>query len=310
MAAGQSRTVNFQKKEESSKLVVPVLLVCSAAIAICMAFGNPVLWTPMPKSGGFTHLNSPNNQTPPDGFGENGNNANEKEMETIAEYRTISQTENTERAENLLLAAEAINRKEIAPGQTFSFNSAVGDVANDNRYLEAPAVIKDEVKNSRGGGVAQVATALYVAGLKAGLEVVERHAHGVPIDYASIGLDAAISYGSMDLVLKNTSTYPIHISAEAVGQTVWVRIIGQPLGEGNTIGAASMIVDRLNDRSERIEPDAVIDPSQTIYYVVESYRIYYKDATKIEQQYLFSDTYKASPDVLLILESGGFDPLT
>ena len=310
MAAARHRKTDTPKQAQNSKLVAAVLMVCCLAVAACITFGSPALWSPVSSSPGFTHLDPAGRQSPPDSAAENNGDVSEKEMETIAEYRTISQLEDSARAENLVLAANSINRIEIGPGETFSFNEVVGDAATDSRYLDAPTVIHDEIGTAQGGGVAQVATALYVAGLKSGLEVVERHPHEIPVDFASIGLDAAIAFGEKDLKLKNNSQYPVHISAEAVGQTVTVRFIGQPLGEGNTIGAASMVVDRFNENNERLAADAVVDPSQTLYYVVDSYRIYYKDAMKEGQDYLSSDTYKVAQNAALILESGGFAPIS
>ena len=82
--------------------------------------------------------------------------------------------------------------------------------------------------SSDGGGICQVSTALYIAAVKADLEIVERHPHSVPSDYAPIGLDATIVYGSRDLRIKNNTDFPITIYAKAVGQTVSVNLLGKP----------------------------------------------------------------------------------
>ena len=87
--------------------------------------------------------------------------------------------------------------------------------------------------------------------------------HSIASDYAPVGLDATLVYGTMDLRIKNASEDPMRIKAMAVGQTVEVSIIGQPLETGTTIDATSKVVDQY------------VDDDGDLHYVAESYRVYY-----------------------------------
>ena len=71
-----------------------------------------------------------------------------------------------------------------------------------------------------GGGVCQVSSTLYNAVLKAGLKIKERSRHSRVINYVPVGLDAAVSYGYLDLKFINNSDSYIAICAEVYGGTL------------------------------------------------------------------------------------------
>lgn len=229
MSAARSKRANDKHKHLQR---TPILVMgCSLLIACCIAFGG-TNWTASAQPS-EDQLPEQNTIVEPGYY-----------QETIGNYEAISQSDDNERAENLRLAAEAINGYVIEPGATFSFNEVVGPTTADRGYKEAPVLYSSGLGSSDGGGICQVSTALYIAAVKADLEIVERHPHSVPSDYAPIGLDATIVYGSRDLRIKNNTEFPITIYAKAVGQTVSVNLLGKPRDDGITIDATSRVVDR------------------------------------------------------------------
>ena len=222
MSAARSRRANDKHNHLQR---TPILVMgCSLLIACCIAFGG-TNWTASAQPS-EDQLPEENAIVEPGYY-----------QETIGSYEAISQSDDNERAENLRLAAEAINGYVIEPGATFSFNEVVGDTTAERGYKEAPVLYSSGLGSSDGGGICQVSTALYIAAVKADLEIVERHPHSVPSDYAPIGLDATIVYGSRDLRIKNNTDFPITIYAKAVGQTVSVNLLGKPRDDGITIDA-------------------------------------------------------------------------
>lgn len=188
MSAARSRRANDKHNHLQR---TPILVMgCSLLIACCIAFGG-TNWTASAQPS-EDQLPEQNAIVEPGYY-----------QETIGSYEAISQSDDDERAENLRLAAEAINGYVIEPGATFSFNEVVGDTTAERGYKEAPVLYSSGLGSSDGGGICQVSTALYIAAVKADLEIVERHPHSVPSDYAPIGLDATIVYGSRDLRIKN-----------------------------------------------------------------------------------------------------------
>lgn len=217
----------------------PILVMgCSLLIACCIAFGG-TNWTASAQPS-EDQLPEQNAIVEPGYY-----------QETIGSYEAISQSDDDERAENLRLAAEAINGYVIEPGATFSFNEVVGDTTAERGYKEAPVLYSSGLGSSDGGGICQVSTALYIAAVKADLEIVERHPHSVPSDYAPIGLDATIVYGSRDLRIKNNTDFPITIYAKAVGQTVSVNLLGKPRDDGSRCGCDAQTRYQANEGNAR-----------------------------------------------------------
>lgn len=204
MSAARSRRANDKHNHLQR---TPILVMgCSLLIACCIAFGG-TNWTASAQPS-EDQLPEQNAIVEPGYY-----------QETIGSYEAISQSDDDERAENLRLAAEAINGYVIEPGATFSFNEVVGDTTAERGYKEAPVLYSSGLGSSDGGGICQVSTALYIAAVKADLEIVERHPHSVPSDYAPIGLDATIVYGSRDLRIKNNTIALPFENAIAVGDT-------------------------------------------------------------------------------------------
>lgn len=116
-----------------------------------------------------------------------------------------------ERCENIRISTEALYGVVIDPGATFSFNDWIGDTTYDKGYLETIVLEGTEEVPGMGGGVCQTSTALYHAALKSGMDILERHPHTVQMPYSPGGLDAAIEYGIIDLVVRNPHDFPVLI---------------------------------------------------------------------------------------------------
>jgi vancomycin resistance protein YoaR len=107
------------------------------------------------------------------------------------------------RAINIATAARYLNGSVIGPGETFSFNRAVGSRTLERGFTEAPQIVADELEPGVGGGVCQVASTLHAAAVYGGFEVLQRRSHSRPSGYTPLGLDATVIDGELDLKLKN-----------------------------------------------------------------------------------------------------------
>lgn len=145
MSAARSRRANDKHNHLQR---TPILVMgCSLLIACCIAFGG-TNWTASAQPS-EDQLPEQNAIVEPGYY-----------QETIGSYEAISQSDDDERAENLRLAAEAINGYVIEPGATFSFNEVVGDTTAERGYKEAPVLYSSGLGSSDGGGICQVSTAL------------------------------------------------------------------------------------------------------------------------------------------------------
>jgi len=139
---------------------------------------------------------------------------------------STNHTRDSNRNTNLKLACKALNGKIIRPGETFSYNEALGKRTEEKGYKPAGAYMAGKSVETVGGGICQVSSTLYYACLKADLEIVERTAHGFTVSYMPYGMDATVSWGSLDYKFKNNTDYPIRIEASVSGGQVHVKLIG------------------------------------------------------------------------------------
>lgn len=123
------------------------------------------------------------------------------------------------RVHNVALAASRINGVLVAPGETFSFNEALGDVSQLTGYKQAYVIKDGKTVLGDGGGVCQVSTTLFRAALNAGLPITERQGHSYRVGYyeqdAGPGLDATVYGPHPDLRIVNDTPASMLIQAKA-----------------------------------------------------------------------------------------------
>lgn len=130
-----------------------------------------------------------------------------------------------ERTVNVELAAQRINGMVLQPGETFSFDKAVGTRTPENGYVTAPSFAGGKVVTSVGGGICQVSSTLYVTMLLSGIPATRHYFHSLPVDYVPKGLDAAIVEGYKDLRFTNPFDYAISVQAVADNGTLTVSLL-------------------------------------------------------------------------------------
>lgn len=131
----------------------------------------------------------------------------------LSRFETDFRKKAGRRAINIRRAASLLNGAVLGPGEKLSFNRVVGDRSEQNGFVWAPVIVNDEMEPGVGGGVCQVATTLHAAAVLGGLSVLDRRSHSRPSGYAPLGLDAAVIYGEVDLVLQNPYAVPVLVHA-------------------------------------------------------------------------------------------------
>ena len=146
--------------------------------------------------------------------------------DTLAQTSTYLDESNTARTNNVRLAAASINGTILNPGDEFSYNGVVGERTEERGYKPAGAYVNGQVVDEFGGGVCQPSSTLYMAVLRADLEVTERHNHSFTVAYTPLGEDATVDYGNLDFRFKNDTDYPIKILAEQTNGQMIMTIVG------------------------------------------------------------------------------------
>ena len=127
---------------------------------------------------------------------------------------------------NLAVACDAINGLVLLPGESFSYNSTLGERTEEAGYKEAPSYVGGLTVDTLGGGICQVSSTLYYSTLFADLQIDERTNHGYVSDYIPKGMDATVTWEGADFRFTNNTNFPIRIEAWRIDGYVNVQILG------------------------------------------------------------------------------------
>lgn len=156
-----------------------------------------------------------------------------------------------ERSVNLRLAAAAFGRVTLLADESVSFLSRLGTVSSTAGYVNAYENVFGDGKKILGGGLSQMASALYTAALKSGLEISEHHNNPYYPNYGLAGFDAFVGNGS-DLVIRNNREYPVSIEITYDGESIVVTVRGVSSGAQAVLMNVTEVSNTLIDGGNRL----------------------------------------------------------
>lgn len=229
--------------------------------------------------------------------------------ELIDGFTTVFNQNEKNRTQNIHLAAECIDGYLIEPGGVFSFNEVVGPRTKEAGYSDAKIFVQNEVVPGIGGGVCQVSSTIYIAALKAELEIVERYPHSKTVSYLAPGLDATVVYGYRDVKFRNNTEGHLLIKCHVEKNRLMVKIYGKEKKREGTVEIKSR-------RVCEIQPDTIFledpDVPQGEYIlarqgeaglIVVVERFYYdKSGNLILKEFISRDSYPASARIIKVRE--------
>lgn len=224
----------------------------------------------------------------------------------LATYSTTYSTGNANRATNIALAVKSVNGYVLMPGETFSYNSTVGERTASRGYKEAGVYLNGEVTTGLGGGICQVSSTLYNAILLANLEIVERSNHTFKPTYVPAGQDATVSWGAPDFKFKNNRNYPIRISASTSNGTILFNVYGLKSDDDYQVKILSYEVGSIPFSTQYQETSSLPSGTQKVSQAgsngckTQTYKVLYKNGAEVSKTLLNSDTYKPHNQVVLV----------
>lgn len=120
---------------------------------------------------------------------------------------------------NLRLAAAQVDGMLIRPGETFSFNQAVGNCTRRKGYVDGMRLSNGDAVSGVGGGICQLANLLHWMFLHSPLTIIERSEHSFdpfPDKNRVLpwGVGCSIVYNYVDLVVRNDTQHVFQLRAE------------------------------------------------------------------------------------------------
>lgn len=180
--------------------------------------------------------------------------------DVVASYSTRFPLSKVTRNANIKLASHKLNGVILLPGERLSFNGIVGQRTKKAGFQLAGVYKQGKHDVGIGGGICQVSTTLYNACLLANLQIKQRSNHSMPVAYVPLGRDATVDYGSLDLIVENSTKGPIAVNSEYKPGRLTFRILGK-----REPGLVVKIVagkPRAWERGSRIVADPTLKPGQ------------------------------------------------
>ncbi len=168
------------------------------------------------------------------------------------------------RTHNINVGSKKFNGILVKPGEEFSFNKLLGPVDASSGYLPELVIKKGTLVPEYGGGLCQVSTTLFRAAVLAGLPILERHPHALPVHYYNPqGFDATIYPGVSDLRFKNDTPGYILIQSEITGSQMNFEIYGTNDGRKVTLDGPNQYDIKPNGSLKAILTRTILYPDGT-----------------------------------------------
>ena len=175
-----------------------------------------------------------------------------------------------------ITVAQKLRRKEKI---TITTSAMVIIIVNCTSFTEARMVCvlsptmlslaadgSDAVSADIGGGLCQISGLLYETGLRAGLEIVERHAHTQDLytdetRFTALGLDATVVWGHKDVRLRNTTGQSLAFNFEVTTEQIRARLWSeQPID----IAEVSIVSEKREGGGQRVSVFREIRTQRTL----------------------------------------------
>ena len=234
-------------------------------------------------------------------------------------YTPISTTSTENRNKNIKRACDLINGTIIEPGKSFSFNSVVGARTAKNGFYTAIEYAYGKQVEGYGGGVCQVSSTIYVAAVRANMDILKRTQHALEVNYTSFGLDATVNYDGkkIDFVFQNNTGSNIYIITKVMKKPkvdskhnlVVCEIYGPAFDAGVTydlvatttqvpIPEATTMPDK--NAEHVVYTDETYTTKGSVGYEVDSYKVKYMDGKEVERTFMYHDSYAAVAPVIYV----------
>ena len=227
----------------------------------------------------------------------------------LGDFSTDYSSSIKNRKENIKIASSKFNNLKLNPGDEISFNDVVGEITEETGFKSATVIVGGEYESGIGGGICQVSTTLYNSLILSDLEIIERHNHSRPINYVDLGTDAAVASGYKDLKFKNNTKNPIVILAEADGEKLDFKVLGNSNDRDyevkilpERLGVVSPDVKTIYSESIP-EGETVVRESGKKGYSYKTYKEIIKNGEVLEKKEI-SNSYYVPKDKVLVVGTG------
>lgn len=223
----------------------------------------------------------------------------------LASYTSRFDPTQTARSENVRIAARAMDKSIIKPGETLSFNQIVGERTVEAGYKDAYVIVNGQFVQGLAGGICQVSSTLYNTGLLANLSVTQRSNHDLAISYVPLGQDATVAYPDLDLKFNNNTGGYLLVRTKVSNNAVTIELYGKVISgreiviTNTTESVIPFEVQSLVD--ETLEHGAsIVKQEGQPGYIVKSFRTIKMNGEVVNTEALKQSRYLPLPKIIAV----------
>ncbi|OXM86335.1 VanW family protein [Paenibacillus rigui] len=231
----------------------------------------------------------------------------------ISEFSTALAQNSEGRLHNVCSTAASIHDLLLAPGEVFDYAKYIAETEAKFGFREAPVILNGKLVPGIGGGICQVSSTLYNAVLRAGLDIVERRNHSLPVSYVPLGQDATFASGYINFRFRNSTPHYLLLRTSANENRLTVKLFGQ-IPSDVTYTIESKTVETLEPPVKYVlNPTLPAGQIQKLSsgqpgYVVETYRYKNQNGQRVATERISRDTYSAQPTIYASNQAGTASP--
>ncbi|RAP73914.1 VanW family protein [Paenibacillus montanisoli] len=228
----------------------------------------------------------------------------------ITSFTTEFKTSGVGRAYNVTVTAKTLHDWELAPGEIFDYGKIISLTNDKYGFREAPVILNGEFVPGIGGGICQVSSTLYNAALLAGLDMVERRNHSLPVAYLPLGRDATFADDAINFRFKNTTGKHLIIRTAVKDRELTVKLFGT-MPKNVSYSLESKTVATVVPPVKEVPKEDVLPGERRLIaegkpgFIVETYRIKLEDGAQVSRKRISRDTYKAQPVMYAVSKEDG-----
>ncbi|MBP2001751.1 vancomycin resistance protein YoaR [Paenibacillus shirakamiensis] len=221
----------------------------------------------------------------------------------LTEFQTHLTTSTEGRVHNVEAASQIIDGMLLAPGEVFDYSKVVERAEHTYGFQPAPVIFQGRLIPGIGGGICQVSSTLYGAAIRAGLQIVERRNHSLPVSYLPKGQDATFAKGYINFKFRNTTSHYVLIHSQVEDLKLSVKLFGD-LPEDEHYEITSKVIEEIQAQNKYVANAALpAGSSQLIQpgkpgYIVETYRTKWIQGKPKAPERISRDTYPAQPNLI------------
>ncbi|MGF9711185.1 VanW family protein [Paenibacillus naphthalenovorans] len=207
------------------------------------------------------------------------------------------------RVHNVRSTAASLQDVLLKPGEVFDYAPYIEQTEKRFGFKEAPVIVNGKLVPGIGGGICQVSSTLYNAVLRAGLTVVERRNHSLPVSYVPLGQDATFASGHINFKFRNSTEHAVLIRTATDRHSLTVKLFGQTPPDITYEVKSETVATLAPPVKYVLNPSLKIGVQETISkgkpgYIVETYRYKKQNGRLVSKEKLSRDTYTAQPTII------------